>query len=530
VCDGGSEQPVCQCFPEFHAEGLACVADDCTAGISRAEFLCDGGDVYWFDSCGQKEALAQTCCGAGCAGTQCLPPASHATTGCDSGDVYWFDSCNARQDVFAVCGAGNYCANGECVPIKILPGHYFSCAKFGANILKCWGDETFGQLGNESAQSVGDGPNEMGAALKPVVFPSNVALREVYIGAYTGCGVFLDDTTRCWGYNAEGQLGQGNTTSRGALAGDMGNNLPVLDLGAGLRVANLGLMRRAGCAIFDDYRVKCWGGNNYGQLGCGDTANRGDDPGEMGDNLPFVALGSGLRPTKIAGGFDFNCSLFDDGRIKCWGANSAGQLGLGDAASRGDNPNEMGDNLPFVDLGAGISVMDFATGVNHACALLDNHQIKCWGSGIDGALGSGDIADRGAALGQMGDLLPYVDLGNGRTVLAVGAGNQFTCAHLDDMTVKCWGRNTVGQLGQGDILNLGDQTGEMGDNLPTVSIGDGLLVQQLAVARDYVCVVVNGSRVKCWGSGGALGLGDTLNRGDNPGEMGDNLPFVDLGQ
>ena len=72
--------------------------------------------------------------------------------------------------------------------------------------------------------------------------------------------------------------------------------------------------------------------------------------------------------------------------------------------------------------------------------------------------------------GEMGDNLPTVDLGTGRTAIAITAGDQHTCAVLDDLTVKCWGLGTDGQLGQGNRLTLGDEPGEMGDNLPTVDI------------------------------------------------------------
>ena len=83
-------------------------------------------------------------------------------------------------------------------------------------------------------------------------------------------------------------------------------------------------------------------------LGLGDTLNRGDEPGEMGDNLPAVDLGTAAVPIAISAGSEHTCVILSGGGVKCWGGNSYGQLGLGDTSTRGDAPGEMGDNLPRV--------------------------------------------------------------------------------------------------------------------------------------------------------------------------------------
>ena len=104
------------------------------------------------------------------------------------------------------------------------------------------------------------------------------------------------------------------------------------------------------CVLLDDGRVKCWGFNWEGQLGLGDTVNRGDQPGEIGDQLPAVDLGAGKTATALSASGSFTCVILDDGSAKCWGPNNQGQLGLGDKENRGDESNEMGDNLPTVKL------------------------------------------------------------------------------------------------------------------------------------------------------------------------------------
>ncbi len=185
------------------------------------------------------------------------------------------------------------------------------------------------------------------------------------------------------------------------------------------------------CALFSSGNVKCWGYNGSGQLGLGDTFDRGDGPGEMGDQLPFVALGAGRTATAISAGTSSVCALLDNGTVKCWGDNFGGQLGLGDTNRRGDGPGEMGDNLPAVNLGTGRTATAISAREAHACALLDNGSIKCWGFNNRGQLGLGDMLWRGDNPGEMGDNLPTVDLGPGQTATAVAVGYVSTCALLE---------------------------------------------------------------------------------------------------
>ena len=104
------------------------------------------------------------------------------------------------------------------------------------------------------------------------------------------------------------------------------------------------------CAILDDDSLKCWGYNEDGQLGLGDTNPRGGNAGEMEDNLPAVALGMGRTARTVAVGSAHTCAILDNDSIKCWGSNSNGRLGLAGAGSKGDEAGEMGDNLSAVNL------------------------------------------------------------------------------------------------------------------------------------------------------------------------------------
>lgn len=357
-------------------------------------------------------------------------------------------------------------------------------------------------------------------------------------GGYT-CAFLKDKSTKCWGAGVVGAAGE---AAWGGKPGQMGNNLPVLALGAGRTTIAVSATLGGGCAVLDGGQVKCWGHNMYGQLGLGDTSDRGDDGDEMGDNLPAVELGAGNRAVAVAAGALHTCALLDDGKVKCWGNNEHGQLGIGksgidesginDDYQRGDQANEMGDNLPAVDLGAQKRAVAIAVATSHTCALLDGGSVKCWGHNEYGQLGLGDTKQRGAQPASLGDNLPAVDLGTGRTAVAIAAAGYRSCALLDDGRVKCWGNNDIAPLGLGDMGNhRGDEPGEMGDELPTIDLSPTTKAKAIAAGDSHTCALLDDGSVKCWGlnTGGELGIGDTSWHGFSGLEMGDYLPIVDLG-
>jgi len=276
--------------------------------------------------------------------------------------------------------------------------------------------------------------------------------------------------------------------------------------------------------------VKCWGLNDAGQLGLGDTSRRGNNPGEMGDSLPAVDLGKGKKAMAIVAGAEHTCALLDDSTVKCWGGNDFGQLGLGNTLRRGDNTNEMGDALPVINLGTNKKAMAISAGLTRTCAQLDDATIKCWGSGPSGQLGQGDAQNRGDNMNEMGDNLKPIDLGTNKKLLSHFGGAGHLCAKLDDESVKCWGRNADGQLGLGDTAARGNEPNEMGEKLPTVDLGKGEKAVSMSLGLVHTCALLSSGAVKCWGKGddGQLGLGDPLTRGNEPNEMGDNLPAVKL--
>ena len=410
----------------------------------------------------------------------------------------------------------------------ITAGEDHTCAILGNGTVKCWGNNGFAQLGLGDTQIRGNEPGEMGGNLPAVDLGTGRTAVAITAGQFHTCAVLDNGAVKCWGYNNAGQLGLGDTATRGDTAGEMGDNLPAVALGAGRTATAIAAGYRHTCARLDNGAVKCWGRNGLGRLGLGDTENRGDGSGEMGDSLPAVNLGTGRTASAIAGGDGHTCALLDNATVKCWGNGASGQLGLGDTATRGVTAGEMGDNLPAVNLGTGRSAVAISAGASHTCALLDNATVKCWGFNLYGQLGQGDTTNRGNAANQMGDNLAPVSLGTGRTAIAVAADDQWVCTLLDNASVKCWGYNESGQLGLGTTHNRGDGAGEMGDNLPAVDLGTGRSANAVTAGWRHACARLDTADLKCWGQGlyGQLGSGDTSNRGDNGGEMGDSLPVV----
>jgi alpha-tubulin suppressor-like RCC1 family protein len=319
---------------------------------------------------------------------------------------------------------------------------------------------------------------------------------------------------KCWGANGSGQLGIGPTGNKGGSASDMGDALPFVNLGTSALALTAG--QEHTCALLSTGKIKCWGLNSSGQLGLGDTTLR---------NTPAstaIDLGTALSPVAIAAGTLHTCALFGDGTEKCWGGNTSGQLGLGDANSRGDSSNEMSNNLPRIKLGIDRPAIDVVTGGYATCAILENGPVKCWGFNDYGTLGQGDTVRRGVAPAQLGDALPAIPLGSGRSARRLALGDAFVCVLLDTGAIKCWGDNYYGQLGIGDKLDRGDGPNEMNDNLAAVPLGTGRTGVAISAGDNQACALLDNGTVKCWGANtwGALGQGDTTDAVTLPASLG----------
>ncbi|HMJ10069.1 MAG TPA: hypothetical protein VK524_01625, partial [Polyangiaceae bacterium] len=264
------------------------------------------------------------------------------------------------------------------------------------------------------------------------------------------------------------------------------------------------------CALLSNGAVRCWGTNSAGQLGYGHTNRIGDDerPASAGN----VNVGGAVQ--QIAAGAYHTCALLTNGTVRCWGHGGA-LLGYGHSNNIGD------DEVPATagNVNVGGTVKQITAGLGQTCALLTTGAVRCWGTGA--ALGYGTTMAVGddetpASVGE-------VDVGG--TVQQISAGTEHTCAVLTSGAVRCWGSNVNGVLGLGHTETVGDN--ETPAMVPAVNVGGA--VQQIAAGQLHTCALLTTGNVRCWGSGGIgrLGYANTAAIGDDeaPASAGD----VDLG-
>ncbi|WP_434425695.1 DUF4215 domain-containing protein [Nannocystis pusilla] len=296
---------------------------------------------------------------------------------------------------------------------------------------------------------------------------------------------------------------------------DDGNNVADdgCDPSCEFSVVQLASAEGTTCARFGSGKLRCWGSNMDGQLGLGHTNHLGDAPNELPS--PFVDLGDAVLDV-VAGHSSF-CAIVTGGKVRCWGSASQGVLGYGDGNNIGDQPGEMPP--PNVDLGG--PVVKLASGSSHMCALSGAGEVRCWGNNSYGALGYGHTNNIGDQPGEMPP--PAVALGG--PVVALGSGGAHSCAIMAQGQLRCWGNNTSGQLGYGHTNHLGDQPGEMPP--PVVNVGGP--VAQVGTGYVFTCAVLANTKMRCWGDNKYKQVKPnnvvTLKIGDQPGEM----PPADFG-
>ena len=368
------------------------------------------------------------------------------------------------------------------------------------------------------------------------------------VGGSHTCALLVNGTVKCWGANNYGQLGQGHTRN---LGDQLNETIPIVSFGTGLTAKAVAAGENHNCVLLSNNKIKCWGHNDVGQLGLGHTRNLGDEgageneTSEMADSLPYVDLGTDLTAKAIAVGRDHSCAILSDDSLKCWGSNDSGQLGQGHTDNLGDGSNELG--LTKVVLGSvgevSLTVKAVSLGGHHTCAILSDDSLKCWGANSYGQLGQGhtnDLGDEGEEEGEtdeMGqNLLPVAlgfAVGVSLTAKAISAGSAHTCAILSDDSLKCWGANSYGQLGQGQTSNFGTRSTNTVDNISPIDLGHNLIVKGVTTGNQYTCAVLSNSQLKCWGRNvsGQLGQRQSLgNLGDDTNERGNTgLPVVHLG-
>lgn len=304
---------------------------------------------------------------------------------------------------------------------------------------------------------------------------------EVATGGGHTCAIRTDGSIWCWGANEFGQLGVGDTGPR-----------PVpTRVGVGTDWAHVTAGDDHSCGIKRDGSLWCWGRNNFGQLGLavGDTLTR-HAPARLGDGTSWVEV--------VAGG-SHACARRVDGSIWCWGLNGDGQLGIaeGDTTNR-PVPTQVGSATVWAKLSAGTA---------STCGIRTDQSVWCWGWNETGSIDSS----------LNGVLTVPFRVGTNRWGV-IAPGYTDSCGIQIDGTLWCWGLNEFGQVG-------------VGDELPhePVKVGAGTSWTDVEANAYNACARRSDGSIWCWGwnQHGHLGLGDTMAR-SVPTQMGTATTWTHL--
>jgi len=408
--------------------------------------------------------------------------------------------------------------------IAIRTGLDQACALTAVGGVKCWGGNEKGQLGTGSEES-------------HILFPQSVVgfqkAKSISAGGFHTCLVTEINSTKCWGGNAFGQLGDGSKTdhaypvdasrldaiylsgslsmsSRQTASGTFHTCVHTIAISHnGFRespnqlddVKCMGSNERSqigsinnyqshsygdsestaggfhSCALVYRVGVMCWGYNASGQLGNNSTTD---------STTPVVISGLDVYLTAISAGGEHTCALGVSGGVVCWGNNGHGQLG---------DKSRVDRHIPVAVSGLSQGVAQIAAGGTHTCALTKEGAVKCWGWNEKGQLGDNSTVDRST---------PVDVVGLGRGVKAIAAGGHHTCALTGGGGVKCWGYNESGQLGDGSRTDR---------STPVDVVGLSQGVSAIAAGLYHTCALGEMGWVKCWGlnNSGQVGNGEVGN-------------------
>jgi len=338
-------------------------------------------------------------------------------------------------------------------------------------------------------------------------------------------------TVRCWGSRDEALWGYG-MRDLGFVGPTQVGDMP---LGGRAEQFRRGFSNECARMLAGD--VRCWGRHWGGLLGYGIEEHIGDDetPADVGP----VPIGVSGRVVDIGGGDDFVCAVFDSGRVRCWGSNHAGQLGMGHQRQLNVGDDETPADMDG-DVLLGGRAVQVEGGRYKACALLDTGKVRCWGlNAEDWDPVKKEVIGEGVGLGygRLGTLEPIGDdeppseagdleLPGRATKIAVGGYHM--CALMDDGAVRCWGDAAYGNLGHGN--NWWNNIGDDETAAATVPLRFESPVVDIDAAYWHTCVLLENGSVRCWGGGftsGQLGIPGIEVLGDDEPIM--SVPPVRVG-
>ncbi len=322
-------------------------------------------------------------------------------------------------------------------------------------------------------------------------------------GAHT-CAISSSGKLRCWGNDDYWQLGYASIRD----IGDDETPASAGDVNISGTVIQVATGDHHTCVLLSTGSVQCWGSNYYGELGYGNSSY--STPASAGNvNIGGTAL-------QIATGHYHTCALLSTGNVRCWGQGAFGALGYG-------NTNDIRIPATAGDVNVGGSVIQIVTGQAHTCVLLGTGKMRCWGHGSGGVLGYGNTN----TIGDDESPASVGDINVGGTITQISAGSNITCALLSSGGVRCWGggytpyglpgiisynQSSLGYTSY-ELPGFNWNSDKIGDNetpssVPLVNIGGTVI--QIETGGDHTCALLSSGNVRCWGYQylGALGYGN----------------------
>ncbi len=336
-------------------------------------------------------------------------------------------------------------------PVKVVAGSGHSCALRADRTVSCWGLDNYGQLGDGRTFPNTNAP-------QPVRGLTDVI--DVVAAQNDVCALRSDRTVLCWGRMTSSAVPQ-------QVAGI--DDATALTAGA-----------EHVCALRADRTVACWGDGQLGQLGIG--TNVGSSAAQVIPGLTDV--------TEVAAGLGWHtCALRSDRTVVCWGGNQYGQLGIGTTAEA-TTPQAVPGLVEVTSLGVGYQ---------HTCVVVADRTARCWGRNDVGQLGNGGPGD---------STLPVDVPGLASLVGIHASGYRHTCVLDADRTVRCWGVNYWGQLGNGSFV----------DDVAPQQVSGLTGVVQMSVGINHACALTADRAAWCWGfaADGQLGSGEWIGRSNTP--------------
>ncbi|HSU95987.1 MAG TPA: Ig-like domain-containing protein [Gemmatimonadaceae bacterium] len=307
------------------------------------------------------------------------------------------------------------------VPLRVGGNLQFTAVSVGDSVacgiiltshVYCWGDQTYGELGNGISQA---GPPAL-PALVITTQGTAVTLVQISAGHAHACGVDPSGAAYCWGKDATFQLGGGG----GKHAVNSSTPIPVW-LGSTVHFTSISAGGNHTCALSDAGTAYCWGLNTDGQLGRGTVGDSSDVPAPVSGSQTFIQVSAGFRHT---------CGLTQSQQIYCWGANDSLQAG-----------QSAGQRILTPTLVAGSGYSALAVGAAHNCALISG-TAYCWGKNDYGQLGRGF----GTTNSPSASAVPTAVAQGSLVFSNISAGRRTSCAIAAD-GLYCWGSAVMGALG-----------------------------------------------------------------------------------